>query len=550
MQHCLLGELPSEVLLHLLSFLSLESLLSLSRTSRTFHSLIHSDILPRVCLKQLNYSPATLKHVHSQQGWSWSRKALWADRVRHKCAEWDFTGVSFGGWDRTMPVVRLWQLDRGVTGLLIARGPELECWIAVDSKGSMDRIPVTVKGSSPGMSGVKGQRRPTRSALDDVTALTDGGRAGQIVVARVSGLIQKLRIVDHGGRGRPIVLEEAARYATPQLDITRPGSTTVQALHSNSSVIVSASTTRLRPPDPRQIAPDENDSLARTLAKRAAPKKHHVALHSIVSPWIPPTVISLSSKPWSIQLAPSSSPSWLAIGQSGTAPLSLFQLDSTGSPVASSSTPLAHTAKPTSVYSLTTPSIDCSPFLRPDQTLVAAFFDSTTRIYDLRLPPPPSSSSSSSLVSSNWNDGSVSSASNEILRLSDPWSDDPSYSVSVGGPAGAYVAVGSARNSAVRIFDIRSPTVDVDSARRGSNGITAFGPGGDRSPVYGLAMENSRIWGVTERRGFVFNFHADVREGKGEESIAYVTHSGQGKGELRKTGFGHRSMKNRFREMS
>jgi len=193
--------------------------------------------------------------------------------------------------------------------------------------------------------------------------------------------------------------------------------------------------------------------------------------------------------------------------------------------------------------------------LRPDQTLIAAFFDSTTRIYDLRLPTTTTTtttSSSSALIQTNEIETSPSSDSNEVLRLSDPWSDDPSYSVSSGGPLGNYIAVGSARNSAIRIFDIRSVSVggsvgvggSSKSKGRSTGGITAFGPKGDRSPIYGLNLENSRVWAVTETSGFVFNFHATdddedhTKEEEKEESIAFVGHDGEGKGELRRTSKG------------
>ena len=429
-----------------------------------------------------------------------------------------------------MPCLKLWGVGDGVKGVLIARGAGLEWWVATDGKGTMSCMRVIVKGFEETKSWNDRRRvvATKTSALDDITALADGEREGEIVVSRVSGLVQRLKVVDLGGGGRPVVLEEKARYALPMIERQRPGSTAVQALHSNGGLLVSASTTRLRPPNPNKLAQtmDENDSLAHALAKRAAPKQHQIVLHSLSSPWESPSIISLPTKPWSVQLSPSSTPTWLAIGHTGTSPLSLVQLDSTGSPISTTPTPLAFTSKSTSVYSLTTPSLNCSPFLRPDQTLIAAFFDSTTRIYDLRLPSP----SSSSLVTSDW-DSSSSSSTNEILRLIDPWSDDPSYSVSSGGSTGSYISVGSARNSAVRLFDIRSSSSSPVLKR----GITAFGPGGDRSPVYGLGMENSRVWAVTERKGFVFNLQEG---GAMEESVSYVEHEGERKGKLRRTGEG------------
>ncbi|GAA6017568.1 hypothetical protein JCM11491_005286 [Sporobolomyces phaffii] len=541
MRTSLLEDLPSELLLHLLSFLPLPSLLSLSSTCRSFHSLIESTVLPDYAVHRLNYSPVTLSHLHSSnpRRWRWGRKAMWAERVGLRWRDWDFTGVGFGAWDKCMPVLRLWSVGAGISGVLIARGTGIEWWVAIDERGTMDRVEVVVQGFD-GPPGVHKKKRS--AALDEITALAEGARAGEVVVSRVSGVVQRLKVIDRGGSGRPIVLQETTRYAVPHADRARPGSTAVQALDSRSGIVVSASTTRLRPPRLRDVAPfDENDSLAHTLMKRSAPKLHQVSIHSISSPWQPPSVIPLASKPWSVQLEPSSStPTWLAIGQSGTTPLTLSLLDSTGTPVPSSQTSLASTAKPTSVYSMTTPSLDCSPFLRPDQTLIAAFFDSTTRIYDLRVRP---AGPSSCRVVSNWDD-SPSSSSNEVLRLCDPWSDDPSYSVSSGGPHGAYVAVGSARNSAVRLFDIRSVARGGGRGKSGVRGITAFGVHGDRSPVYGVRVEHSRVWAVTERSATVFNFHADASRGDREVGVAFVGHEGEGKGELRRT-----SRKNRVVEL-
>jgi len=325
----------------------------------------------------LNYSPSTLKHLHNNnrkgKPWSWGKKASWSTKIEQKWKDWDFTGMSFGNWDRSMPVIKLWEIETGVQGVLIARGRGLEWWVAIDQRGTMINCQILVKGYEEEERGYRSRNGygygsgRKKGALDDITALTEGGKAGEIIVSRLSGVIQLLKVKSLGrGRGRPIVLEETARYSLPHLDHSRPGTTAVQALHSSSSsnLLVSASTTRLRPPKPHEIVLDDNDSLAHNLMKRSAPKQHEIAIHSIVSPWQPPEIIPLNSKPWSIQLEPSrtNNPSWLAIGQSGTSPLTVLQLDSTGVPLLSTSTNLANTLKPTSVYSLTTPSIDCSPF--------------------------------------------------------------------------------------------------------------------------------------------------------------------------------------------
>ncbi|GAA6063366.1 hypothetical protein JCM10212_000305 [Sporobolomyces blumeae] len=553
MQDSLLAQLPSELLLHLLSFLDLASLGSLARTSRAFHSLVQTSILPAYAVDRLGYAPSTLRRGHDTLRWTWGRKAAWTDRIVGRWeAEGRYSGVSFGEWDRTLPSVRLWDVERGVSGVLIARGTGLEWWVAQDLRGTMVCVPVVVQGfDDPLVRLVRdGKKRSSANALDDITALTAGRAPGHVVVSRVSGVVQKLEVVDVGGRGRAIVLAESARYAIPRPGPTRPGSTAVQALDSNRDLIAAASTIRLPPPHPRHLDLDEGDSLARSLAKRAAPKQHQVTLHSLSSPWSDPAVVPLKTKSWSVHLAPTSSPDWLAIGNTSTAPLSLVPLDSTGCPITSAMTSLAHTTKSTSVYGLTSPSLDCSPFLRPDQTVIAAFFDSSTRIYDLRIRPSPSSSSAL-VTPSDWDDPVP--PANEVMRLADPWSDDPCYSVACGGPLGCSVAVGSARNSAVRLFDIRQPSASLpptttmttmmgtkssDRTRRPRRGWTAFSPSGDRSPVYGLAIETSRIWGVTERSAFVLNYHAGRDGPRGtrrEDRVAYVKHDGEGKGELRRT---------------
>ncbi|BGP25528.1 hypothetical protein JCM10295v2_004456 [Rhodotorula toruloides] len=151
------------------------------------------------------------------------------------------------------------------------------------------------------------------------------------------------------------------------------------------------------------------------------------------------------------------------------------------------------------------------------ETVLAAFYDATTCVYDLRSSPPPSD------VVSAWDQPRFERPSNEIMRLSDPWSDDPAFSLAVGGAAGSYVAVGTARNAAIRLFDVRQAA---------SGGITAFAPGRDRSPVYGLEMEGSRLWGVSEKRGFWLDFDAFLGKEDGER-VPFVGHvKGEG-GSLR-----------------
>ncbi|GAA6006018.1 hypothetical protein JCM10207_007308 [Rhodosporidiobolus poonsookiae] len=517
----LLEQLPPELLEHLFSFLDLSSLLSLSSTSSSLHSLISPHYLEYFSKHLLNYSPHTLSHLPFHRLSPWSHRALWTSAVERNFTSLHFRAHVLGGPQRTypkcLPCVKLWHAAQGQGEVLIARGGGIETWLA-DRDGAMRGADVLVEG----VNGRAKDGPAGAGALEDITALADGLSAGEVTLARVNGLVQRLRVrADHRAQGGPVVLREVARYASPAAG-KRAGSTTVQALSSAGGLLARAGTTRLRPPaigEGGTATPKGDDpstlSLAQSLAQRAAPKSHFVSVQALASPWVPPTTLPFSTKPWSVLVQPSASPSWLAVGHSGTSPLALVPLLPSGPLTAPNAWQhLAPSTYRTSVYGLCTPSAQCSPFpSNPEQTLIAAFYDSTTRVYDLRL---PSSSVSSPLGSPDAGILADPHAPNEVLRLADPWSDDPSYSVTTGGSAGATIFTGSARNAALRIFDVRSP----------ARSMTAFAPGRDRSPIYGLAGEGSRVWGVTDVRGFGMDWYPWARG----ERVAFVGHGGRGEG--------------------
>ncbi|GAA5938987.1 hypothetical protein JCM10213_005997 [Rhodosporidiobolus nylandii] len=533
-----LERLPLELLAHtLLPHLPLPSLLSLRLCSRTLRSAVEEH-LPSV-LRSLGYAPCTIAHLPFHRHAPAARKALWATSVVRRFEAQEFRGSVLGGqrggWRKCLPVVKLWEPVAGEGALLVARGRGMELWHADPSAGGgMRGADVLVDGFDGG------RREEAAGATKDVTALCGGIGLGEVTVARVDGTLSRLRVRSDerragGGGGGCVRLAEKARYdAFPSASAggkTAGRSSTIQALASEGGVLAAAGTTRLPPgsvaasapatPAPaspfssRPSTPSASlPSLAASLSSRAVSSSHSISLHALASPWQPPEVVPLSTKPWSLLLSPSSSsasaaasPSWLAIGHTGISPLSLLPLTPSG-PLPSALQPLSHTRKTTSVYALASPP-SSSP-LSPSHTVIAAFYDSTTRVFDLRVPPPSSSSSSS------WNDGDDDfRPANEIARLADPWSDDPSYSLACGGPSGSAVFVGTARNAALRIFDLRS-------ASRSSS-ITAYAPGRDRSPVYSLAAEGSRVYGATESRGFVLDW--DPWPERAAEGVAFVRHS-------------------------
>ncbi|BGP49204.1 hypothetical protein JCM10450v2_005087 [Rhodotorula kratochvilovae] len=476
-------------------------------------------------------TPFTLQHLPFHRRAPAAQRALWAARTAARWESWDGRGAVISAWGgKCIPVVKLWEVDRGLGGVLVGKGREMELW-ATRGDGAIEVVPVAVPTPHKGAT-------TARSATEDVTAFASGRTPGEVIVARHSGLVQRLRVAQHAdGRGSPIVLEETARYALLGAAASGDGATSVQALCAEGGMLAAATTTRMRPPAQGAVissALSTDHSLASSLSSRAAPKTHAVTIHSLSAPWQSPTILDFASKPWAVHLP--SSARWLAVGHTGTSPLSLYALDSTGAPVDTPSQ-LAHTPRSTSVYGLASPSA-LSAFANPEQVLLAALYDSTARVYDLRI-PPPSSFGAAAVAGGGWEADPAERAQNEVMRLSDPWSDDASYALALCGPQGAVLGVGTARNAAVRLFDLRAPALPLKGASAGKKkqplrrrGITAFAPGRDRSPVYGLQGEGSRVWGVTDRRGFVLDFDAFGMGARGEK-VAYVGHEEGGGGVLR-----------------
>lgn len=406
-----------------------------------------------------------------------------------------------------MPLLKLWPRSQGRRGrLLLARGEEIELW-EVDSSGFAEQVPLR-----PWFS------KQQRDGQQDITGISVvEGSDQEFVLGRVSGLVQRMRVEEPrwdalSGRWEPGRTVEVARYGDGAEAGKEGGRWSIQALSLSSSLLTSISTLRQAPTYYRRRPPSSSSAPTTAASLAALPPSahaHRLSLSPLNAPWIPPTSLDLPSKPWSLLLQPTSTPSWLVIGHTGLTPLSLTQLHPSGDP-----TPLEplcspmESGKPSAVYALCSPH-PLSTTLYPTQTVVAGYYDSTTRVYDLRRPTPSAA-----------------------MELKDPWSDDPCYSLASGGPGGSWIACGSARGGAVRLWDVRAPRMPTELLGAESpqeGGTTLFAPTPDRSPIYSLAMESSRTWGVTERRGFGFDF-APRSRGQG---VRWMAHEGEGRGTLR-----------------
>lgn len=127
-----------------------------------------------------------------------------------------------------------------------------------------------------------------------------------------------------------------------------------------------------------------------------------------------------------------------------------------------------------------------------DQVIVSGWYNGSVNIHDLRTSICPRDLSSPASAPHLL----------PVLTFTEP-SLDPIYCVATGGGSSNYVAAGLARHGMVAFWDIRGHR---------SSGWSVYAPGNDRSPVYSVVLESSRLFGVTQTRPFVYDFGQGVIE--------------------------------------
>ena len=234
-----------------------------------------------------------------------------------------------------------------------------------------------------------------------------------------------------------------------------------------------------------------------------------IAIYRSKSPWIEPVRWRINTRPWSMALDTSStSLRWLAVGHMGEMPLSMYDLDADGLPVdVEYPVNLLGNERHSAVYGITQPAPN-GPFGSAANTIVSGWYDGAVRAYDLRR-----------------------ASKQPTVTLKDPFSDAPVYCLAAGGGSGCTIASGTSQHGLVRLWDIRK-------ASDPTAGISLFGPGRDRSPVYDIAMEHDRIYAATDRRAWVIQFGEgreqqqirwgsgrDLSAGRSASPLAYYPHS-------------------------
>jgi hypothetical protein len=222
-----------------------------------------------------------------------------------------------------------------------------------------------------------------------------------------------------------------------------------------------------------------------------------LSLFNASTPWVHPSTHHSQKMGWSCHLQLDASTPLAATGLHGGA--SIIPIRQSGF---DSSTPLlARLGGPKDacpVYSISA----FLPGSSPD-VITTGWYDGKVRVHDLRL-PATSAWSTSTLSPPSQSPLSGPPLLKPVLTLSDPWrSFDAIYSLSARGvPSSSgnhshhYITAGSAQHSVVAIWDVRSPRA----------GWSVYAPGGDRSPVYALLTEGSRVWGTTQSRAFMLDF--------------------------------------------
>ncbi|KAG6841999.1 hypothetical protein C0991_004490 [Blastosporella zonata] len=208
-----------------------------------------------------------------------------------------------------------------------------------------------------------------------------------------------------------------------------------------------------------------------------------------------PDNVALNARSWASHLCLDSSGPYAAFGTSSTQPLRVHsiendQLSRTPSAILHPRMDSGTKSVSTAVYGISRAPL-ASPWGSSPQILVSGWFDGEVRCHDLR---------SSSRVTNVDTVPRTPAPLRPVLTMKDPFQLESFYSVSCGGGSSSHVAAGSARHSIVSFWDIRSP----------NNGWSVHAPGNDRSPVYDIILESSRLYGATQSRPFVYDFVSAV----------------------------------------
>lgn len=312
--------------------------------------------------------------------------------------------------------------------------------------------------------------------ITGIAFLPDEGKDETLLVSNASGAVFRVQIPCKTHTYRPFT-RTRGRYAPES-----PTSATRTASYDIHVPIIRALTTK------------GNFAVVLTASGAAG-------IFNAASPWIAPVVIDIGKPTWSGHLEAGSSTPYIAIGTAENVSIHSF---SDGLIRKSPSAILGGPGRATPVYCVG----QYIPGGPPD-IIASGWYDGKVRVHDLRV------------SQRMWKDelgANEGTALAPVMTLSDPWrAFDPIYSIAARAPMSDeneretgrgsglphhqhYLIAGSALHSVVCLWDVRNP----------SGSWSLFAPGADRSPVYSLKAEGSRIWGATQWRAFIVDFAPDA----------------------------------------
>lgn len=307
--------------------------------------------------------------------------------------------------------------------------------------------------------------------ITSITFLEDGGLDQTLLVAYQEQLVERIHLIPPSKDGEIALSFTRHPVATfPRGDYIESFSTSpthVLSLSANGTARLSLQTALTK--DRKDTQPPSTEQL-----------------HPIVE---------LEERSWKCHL--SSCVTFAAFGATGKTPLTIYPISEDGHLYPNPST-ILHTERvsasasldtlPSSaVYGISQGPLHASAWGSSPQVLASGWFDGRVRIYDLRTRPSSSSPQ-----------GGAGNAPilRPVILMQDRWCNEPIYSISCGGGSGSHVAAGTARHSVVSFWDVRNP----------KGGWSVHAPGNDRSPVFSVILDGSRLFGTTELRPFVYDF--------------------------------------------
>ncbi|KAF8073772.1 hypothetical protein FPV67DRAFT_1621197 [Lyophyllum atratum] len=446
----LLTALPSDVLILVLQRLSVGELVALSETCRLLNSLV------------TEFGWAAYLRINPRHSFSLSQtRKKWPTKMQ---VRYDFQADR--SWARSefvaRPLSRPWSgkmqpiLAISPSRLIVAAGSGISSYkfgVARDSESP----PIHLEGTF--------SFAPPNGRVSDITGITfvdDGGLDQTLCIAFQNGTLQRVSL-----QPPPQDDPTASLGATYSVSSRLHDGDFIESLSSARSMLLSLSS-----------------SGAATLTNLQFPSL--------------PEAVALNARSWVSHLCLDSSGPYAAFGTSSTNPLRVHSI--TNDEISKVPSAILHTnlhsdlpaPKPvtSAVYGISR-APPASSWGASPQILVSGWFDGYVRCYDLR-------SSARAVEGAGSLDGPA--PLRPVLTMKDPLQLETIYSVSCGGGSSSHVAAGSARHSVVSFWDIRSTRT----------GWGVHAPGNDRSPVYSVILESSRLYGATQSRPFVYDFGPGV----------------------------------------